>query len=397
MSNHEFIEDIFLEFWTRYSQKFNRNLDPDYSIYENFYFYCLDEKPLTDKQGKFIVRILKKFEASICDHQFNYRDNLVFPKFKKPFRPIDLSKKIFVDIDEKFNIVLCLKFPHSFKDKFDREFGQEKNFPYFSQWDPVRQARIIDLFSVNILRISEFVKENRFELDQSFLHLLAEYEHAVENQETYLPKSSIVENKVTLSNCDKNIIEYFSSIRKDDVYKDSFIAKTMGYPLSLEGSSKNIAEQISSSKETRFWAKNLHDLFELYVILREKICIIIDRNEDSKVWLSRFIDESLKYPISRSKIKICFRQNKDQGNDFNDWIKDNDLGGKIDDADILIFEHKPAKWVFKEDNFIKILVTTMINPSTHSVTGDWLETHPCVIYLADIRPTIKGNKKIVQL
>jgi len=82
---------------------------------------------------------------------------------------------------------------------------------------------------------------------------------------------------------------------------------------------------------------------------------------------------------------------------LNKWIKNNNLGGKIEDSDILIFNHKPAKWVFKEDNFVKILVTTMINPSTHAVTKDWLETHPCVIYLTDIRPTVKGNKKIVQL
>jgi len=397
MPKYEYIEDIFIQFWKRYIIRFPEMIDPESLTYENFYTYCINGKPLTEKQAKYIINILKKYQSMVCDQTFDYSAELIFPKYKHPFRSVDLSKKIYVDIDESHDLILCLKFPFSFRDVFEKEFVRETNSSLYSRWDQVRQARVLDLYSANILQIQDFVVKHQFELDQSFLHLVSEYEHAIETHENHLPKSLITDQKVELINCSDDIKEYFKNIAKGNIYNDAFYAKTMGYALSLNRSPENIIEKIVSSKETRFWLTDVKLLFELYTKLKEKVCIIVDRNGDQKQWLQMFVNESENYQIPKSKIRVCFRRNKDDKSGLNEWIKENDLGGKVEDGDILIFEHKPAKWLFKSENSVKILVTNMINPSTQSVTGDWFESHPCVIYLTDIRPTLKGNKKIVHL
>jgi hypothetical protein len=64
---------------------------------------------------------------------------------------------------------------------------------------------------------------------------------------------------------------------------------------------------------------------------------------------------------------------------------------------ILIFNHRPAKWIFNSISDIKILVSNSLYPSTSLITREWFESHPCVIYLGDIKPSESRNQKIVEL
>ena len=78
-------------------------------------------------------------------------------------------------------------------------------------------------------------------------------------------------------------------------------------------------------------------------------------------------------------------------------MSDNGFGGKVEEGKILIFNHKPAKWLFKEQENVKLLVTNNLYPATNSIAKDWLSSHPCVIYLGDIKPSELRGQKIVEL
>jgi hypothetical protein len=99
----------------------------------------------------------------------------------------------------------------------------------------------------------------------------------------------------------------------------------------------------------------------------------------------------------KSDIKVCFRLNKDQNNGFNEWVKTNGLGGTVEQGKLLIFDHKPAKWLFRQEEDVKLLVTNNLYPHTQYLTRDWINSHPCVIYLGDIRPTLFKDQSIVEL
>jgi hypothetical protein len=123
----------------------------------------------------------------------------------------------------------------------------------------------------------------------------------------------------------------------------------------------------------------------------------LDRTADALSWLQQFVADADLHNISRDDIKVCFRENKDSKSGLNDWIRLAGVGGKVESGKILIFESKPAKWLFKDVNDVKMLVTNNLYPPSYSMTRDFFNSHPCVIYLGDIKPSEQKGQKIVEL
>jgi hypothetical protein len=113
--------------------------------------------------------------------------------------------------------------------------------------------------------------------------------------------------------------------------------------------------------------------------------------------LTQFINDADTAGIDRNEIKVCFREPKEQDTGINEWIKTNGVGGKVETGRILIFEFKPAKWLFKEKESVKLLVSNNLYPPTNQLTKDWVGSHHCVIYLGDIKPSEQRGQNIVEL
>jgi hypothetical protein len=169
----------------------------------------------------------------------------------------------------------------------------------------------------------------------------------------------------------------------------------MGYLYS--GKPHSPAEKIAASASNSFWIKTNSSLFQLYKSINGKVAIVLDRTGNTLEWLKKFIHDADAADILRSDIKVCFRENKDQHTGLNEWVKDNGVGGPIEGARILIFEFKPAKWLFKEQECVTMLVTNNLYPSTNQITKDWFSTHPLVVYLGDIKPSEQRGQTIVEL
>jgi hypothetical protein len=101
--------------------------------------------------------------------------------------------------------------------------------------------------------------------------------------------------------------------------------------------------------------------------------------------------------LPRDEVKVCFRMGNEQEPDLNQWIKDHGFGGKVGNAKVLIFNHKPAKWLFKEQESVKIIASNNIYSPTSTISRDWFNSHPCVIYIGDVKPTVSKDQKIVEL
>ena len=169
----------------------------------------------------------------------------------------------------------------------------------------------------------------------------------------------------------------------------------MGFP--LQKNPENLVEKIAASPENSFWIKTNEDLFSVCQHIQGKVCIILDRTSDILSWLQKFVADADRSSVPRDQIKVCFRDHKDSKSGINDWIKLAGVGGKVEDGKILIFETKPAKWLFKGPDDVKILVTNNVYPPTNTLARDWLNSHPCVIYLGDTKPTEQRGQKIVEL
>ena len=169
----------------------------------------------------------------------------------------------------------------------------------------------------------------------------------------------------------------------------------MGYL--YRGKPHSIVEKIAASASNSFWLKTNIDLFQLYKSITGKVAIVLDRTANTVEWLTAFVNDADAAGVTRADIRVCFREPKDQNRGLNDWIKNNDVGGKVEDGKILIFEFKPAKWLFKEQERVTMLVSNNLYPSTNQITKDWFNTHPLVVYLGDIKPSEQRGQQIVEL
>lgn len=384
MNKSEYIEDEFLKFYNSFC--LHSLSAKEQNACDSFYDLCVRQDSFTEKQGIYLKYILKKYYP-----QYDY--NL---KFKHPYRILDDRKLVYVKQDTAYKISIAFKFPYSFLETFDKAFETHSGHTKFTYWDPIEKVRKIDLHSANYLKILNFVNENAFIKDASFLELESCLQEALNEQENIIPYSINNADTINLINADDAALDFFDNRKKNHKDTDALLAKVMGFPLRSVNKEKSVIEKIVSSDKQFFWMKNILDFFELTKNVDTKTCIIIDRNEKEKIWLKKFVEEAKKY-IPNKKIRVCFRENQEKDRDFNNWIKETATGGKVDQGDIFIFQYKPPKWILKEKQNMLFIATTMITPPSNTITQDFFSVTPCVIYLTEIRPTEWRSRTIVDL
>lgn len=397
MENLVFIEDIFtnmVDTLTMNNCQFQRQ---DSSAAISFYNTIFSGQRLTQNQANYILRLLEKYKNLSAMGGFDYSDKLSDPKWKNPFRVIDMSRRAFVEIDNECPWV-CLQFPYQLKTIFEEEvLTPTMSFEgrdFGNVWDKDRRLRMLSLYEHNIIKIYEFVKDNNFEIDETFYNALAAVEEIWQNQDSVLPTTSINDGKVELVNANDDAINWFNDHKTNNTTNDLLLAKSMGYIFNEKPTNK--AQKIAGTKSTTFYTSNYKDFFDIAEEIDGKVCIILDRAADALNWLktlSMYIDS---YNLTREDFKVCFRESNKEHPEFNDWVKDNGFGGKVNEGKYLIFKHKPAKWLFSNDIDVKILVTNNVYPSTSSLTKTWLATHPFVLYIDTVKPSNKGED-IVEL
>lgn len=396
MSKFTFIEDIFLEFHTQVMIGQISIQYQDQSPISSFYDKIYDGEQLTANQGSYLLKLLEKYKKIAKMSGYDYSLDLATATWKQPFRVLDLTKKIYIEKNNKGQIEICLKFPYQLKQDFDKEIDINlPNSNRVSYWDHENKVRRLNFYEFNLMHLYEFATKHSFEIDESFLCALSDVEEIWQTEENIRPTCYIENDFVIMKNCSDATSEWISGKVQGLINDDLLLAKSMGFL--LEDQPRTMIEKIASSPNNTFWLKSNEDLFKIYNSISGKIAVILDRSGNTLDWLKQFVADAQNNLISRDEIKVCFRDSKEDRNGINEWIKLAGVGGKVDTGRILIFEHKPAKWLFKEDEDVKIVVTNNLYPHTNQLTKDWLDSHPCVIFLGDIKPSEQRGKKIVEL
>ena len=130
----------------------------------NFYNLISSGKHLTENQASYILKILEKHKNISSSKGFDYKIYIAEPRWKNPFRTIDLTRKIFVEKDDTGKIWLCLKFPYQLKTAFETEVTGLSDGAYMGVWDSIRGVRKLSLYSNNIILIHEFAKKYNLEI-----------------------------------------------------------------------------------------------------------------------------------------------------------------------------------------------------------------------------------------
>jgi hypothetical protein len=390
----EFAEDIFVEFYNLVVQQKISIQGQDFSPISSFHEKIINSGELTKNQANFLIKLLEKYKIISAMAGLDYSSKLADLKWHKPFRVLDLSKSIYVEL-RKNKLEICLKFPYQLKKEFEDEITSRDALHIHGVWDSEHKVRRLDFYHYNLIALYEFACKHNFEIDDSFMIALGDVEEIWQNQDDILPSSDLCADWVTLFNTNEGTQDWWRDNKTDCYESDLLLAKSMGYP--YNGKPHTTIEKIASSQENSFWIKTNQEFFQLAKSVSGKICVLLDRSSATLPWLQNFVADAEKSGVSREEIKVCFRENKEATTGLNDWIKIAGVGGKVETGRILIFESKPAKWLFKASNDVTLVVTNNIFPPTNTMARDWFMCHPCVIYLGDTKPTETKGQKIVEL
>ena len=396
MLSSTFAEDIFEKFYNLVDMNAIRVQHQDFSPILSFYTKIVDKNQLTQNQANYIYKILEKYKNVSAEAGLDYRPVLQNLQWRQPFRVLDLSKRLYVEVGSNGRIDVCLKFPYQLKKEFEDEILPSTSKERLtSQWDQEAKVRRLNIYDNNLISLYEFAMKHNFEIDESFMNALSEVEEIWQNAEEIVPCSVIVDNSVQLKNATPEAQQWWEQHSSKNVSSDLLLAKSMGFQ--LQKNPENLVEKIASNTETSFWVRSNDMFFSLYNEVDGKVCIILDRTSDALGWLKNFVADADVNGVSRDDIRVCFRASKEDRTGLNEWIKTAGVGGKVESGKILIFESKPAKWLFKDEQDIKMLVTNNIYPPTNTLTREWFSGHTCVVYLGNTRPTEQRGQKIVEL
>jgi hypothetical protein len=396
MSKFSYVEDLFVEFYDQTFLDVGIVQDRDASAMLSFYKQIDLGNQLTANQGNFLLKILTKYKSHATQLGIDYGTLVDAPVWRNSFRKLDLAKRAFVEETEDGGVNICLKFPYLLKDTFDKEFDTERQGS--GQWDSDRKLRVLDVYKFNIIHLEEFLRKHEFELNESFLSLVDTVAEIWDQQDQITPRAELIGNDIVLVNAPEDALNFYQAHQTDNISHNLFLAKSMGYPAQLNRSTTTQLEKICQETSKYFWLKSNSDFFNLYKEINGVSCILIDRNtQDVVAWLEKFIASADVAGVSRSDVKVCFRDPIEKKSKLNEWIKVNNLGGKVEGGKILIFLHKPPKWLFKDAIDVKIVITNSYTPINEPTTSSWLAAHPCVCYLGEIKPTPIRKQKIVSL
>jgi hypothetical protein len=395
MLTSEYIEDVFIEFVEFAGVNRIAINRLDHTAATNFFNLISDGKQLTEAQANYILKILEKHKNLIFGVGFDYRHLLENPKWKNEFRVIDLTKKIFVETDSLGTPIVCLRFPYQLKKEFEDEIDRFK-----SVWDHERKLRLLNLYDFNLIQLYEFAKKHNFEIDDTFMIAVGEVEEIWQTQDEIIPAAEISLDWVTLKNASIETENWFAENATGVVEHDLLLAKSMGYRYvkNPEAVIHPLVEKIALSDKNLFWIKDNETFLNLCEAVTGKIAIVLDRAADSQEWVRTFSASVENSNIPKDSVRVCFRLSKElDNNNFNQWVSESGHGGKVEDGRIYIFNHRPAKWLFNDAKPVTMLVTNNLFPNSSQLVKHWLDSHSCVIYLGNIKPTTMKEQKIVDL
>lgn len=399
MSYNTYIEDIFIEVAEKILEGDIATPHLDWGPVSSFYSTITTGKLLTRKQADYLIRLLNKYQTAYQTLTGNdISPFLISPVWKNPFRTLDNSKSISVVKEASGIHYLYLKFPYALKEVFVEEFTH-KNEKFPAIWDDELRVQKIKVNDVNLVRIHDFVKNNGFDISEDFLNLVAEVEEIWDHEDQFSPEAEVVNGSVEIKNYTESAKNYFEQNRCHDVIKDLFLARSMGYKLT-KFDQKNRLDRLFSCQETNFWMRGLAECFSfIKTIDVYPIVLFLDRAsnliEDVNTYISAFKDAG----FDEKSIRICFRFSNEEegGKKFNQWIKNNGLGGSVSTGKIFICQHKPPKWMTSPDFSPKILISNSLYPATSKQTSSFIRHHHTVFYVGNVKPSMNKENKIVEL
>lgn len=386
----KYVEEIFLEFYNVVGSFLSGQ---DIVACDNFFNIITSSKEFTEQQSRYLLKILDKYKIYAQKMGLDYTQDLEVPIWSRPFRILDLTRKVYAEVDSDGKIFVCLKHPYSYKELFEKEV-LKKSKGESSVWDSDQKVRKYNVYDLNLILLNEFCQKYKFEISETFSKILSVVEQIWQDADQLIPRAEIKGNDIIFHNASESAVTYYESNKTTNFYNNLLLVKSLGFE--VDSFNSEIINNIICSPTNHFWLADVKKFFDLYKKIDGKIAVLVSDDSEVKKWLETFVETARSCGINDKEIKICFRARNNEDPIFNKWIKDNGYGGDLESGRILIFKNRPPKWLFKDDTDVKIVLINKPFPTSSALAQAWINNHSCVIFLGDLKPS-QRNKNVVEL
>lgn len=306
----------------------------------------------TEKQRSLSLRILKKQITNLSGVLST--DLSIFlsnPTFKFPVRVIPSSRTMTVSSNETFGRVVKVAFPYD--EKIIETIRQRKSQLDTAAWNNDEKLWVFSLSERNIGFLSEMNKDNVFDIDDTLSMYMQQMMDINNQPEKYVPMLVIEDDCPKFINVPKSVppcsskdilpalfearkrgiftwdeqIEYFLNHGNISVFTKNFLSSDPGKPLYLNCKNNDM--------------NNLADIVKYM-----NPCIFIVPAGDEMLKMSQAFDCLKNLGIKNTEMSVMFRMAKENGKEFNDFIKGNMLNSPItQDTKIVFISGKMRKAV----------------------------------------------------
>jgi len=379
-----FIEDLIILLATR------AKMNPfDTNLVNSFQDQIYNGRGFTEKQAQLAIKIcLRHVEKANQILGQDIRSSIENPVFKLARRTISSDKKISVVKHDTFVKALKAEFPYN--DEIVNKIRQHRSKLNFAQWDKDEKSWFFSLDEKSIDFLSEFIDKFEFTIDDELREYLFQIKNIKDNFEKYIPIVKFEKESIFFDNVPENVPQPQTS----DILESLFLARTAGIQVWDETINQLLATKDIAPAVKKFLDSQPGDIFEhvlenssIYEIkdivkyLTPSLFVIPGGTELEK--LETAMDLLKNCGISNQEISVLFRLPNETGENFNKFVKNNQLNNPISENTKVVFiSSKVPKTILEPEMKFNSVINFSFY-SVHHTIRDFIKNHHNVVQITE--------------
>jgi len=335
-----YIEDILYNLETHCrGSKWDAGVISSLSLQVNF-----NGSGFTEKQSQLALKLIKRYIGQL--NVYYGKDISMYvdaPTYRLAIRSSSLSnRKISIIPHAQWTKAVKVEFPYN--EEFISLIKSNKTSNGVAMWDKEHRAWLFALSESNITIIKTLIEKDHFEIDDEFRNYLNQYQDVIVKIENYMPMLVIEENTPKYANLPK----YAPTLNTHDLLTSVFEARKIGISIWDDTIEQFLASDNVDDLVHTFLKSDPSEIFHLdsenipmnhlkniVKYLEPGMFIIPGGMEFEKTQTAyNFLKEC---GVDNSEISVMFRLPSGTGQNFNEFVKTNNLNNPITDKTRYVF------------------------------------------------------------
>jgi hypothetical protein len=351
---------------------------------------------ITENQSRLLLKIFKEHQTKFNELQSELGDVISTPLWSKPFRPVDTTKKLYINTVADGTQLLTMEF--AFSSSLRKALtANNKNINGLIQVTPGRVYQA-DLTEKNIITIVDLLAPLDFEIEEKIQDFYKTIKSWTEND----IRNQFLLTTITHTNFQKQITADLgiSTVIDNNIINDRS-NRYQYYTEKTRKNPENLTEQIAGRENTKCWINkkevSLDQLIQSITELKRFPLLVVFDMYDPKKCLDELknLEVSLENNRIYNDVGIYFRlDNNPIGKEFNQMIANKGYNAQLDSNTkvVGVQSGKIPKFLLKTE-WKPMSVISIGAPLRHSKTAVYANCCDLIIAYTDNEPIIETRNE----